>query len=132
MITKTKLISSDTDCLFASIGKSVFTSENNYDECGFTDVLKIKTISYSNRKCLLNNYTKNYTNYYPIIEKIGSNSLPPPQSRVSWGRQALWAEAPWAVHLLFRLPHGLGLTFQVCSGNLITLEWVLTAAHCFM
>jgi secreted trypsin-like serine protease len=49
------------------------------------------------------------------------------QGRIVGGKNATISTLPFAVHISFQKKNARSL----CTGSLISLEWVLSAAHCY-
>ncbi|CAG2109362.1 unnamed protein product [Medioppia subpectinata] len=98
----------------------------NARDCGIRFTPEFLNIKYD-MKCFPNNYTvKQVMDIYgPHYER--HHNLP--DSRIGYGVDSKYAEAPWAVKLV--MLKGQDLDGWYCSGVLVTTLWVLTAAHCF-
>ncbi len=99
----------------------------NRRECG----LGFKPIEYNlvfNEKCFKNNYSNKTV--WDVLGTHLHRTQDIVSNRVRHGEVAAIDEAPWAVFLRAIYDYKLGKDYR-CSGSLITLQWVLTAAHCY-
>ena len=98
----------------------------NLHDCGLQYVPTVYDITFP-EKCFNNEYNSNIVFDYRAVTRVES-----PQTRMYGGTSVELGEVPWVV--LFRDVKEWWLNWgedkYMCSGVLITLEWVLTAAHC--
>ncbi|CAG2104173.1 unnamed protein product, partial [Medioppia subpectinata] len=114
--------------LFVEIGdyKAYKDYGVNARDCGIRFTPEFLNIKYD-MKCFPNNYTvKQVMDIYGPHYESHYNL---PDSRIGYGVDSKYAEAPWAVKLV--MLKGQDLDGWYCSGSLVTTLWVLTAAHCF-
>ena len=118
-ILKTDFFDRGTDGLFASMGNysEQMKDDLNLPECGFGLVPIYFKISYE-KQC----FSRSYPNKTLIIFHKWKGGVGKVSSRIYQGREARVGDSPWTVFLDFEK--------GVCSGVLITYEWVLTSAHC--
>ena len=63
------------------------------------------------------------------IERHIMNDLNTIRSRITGGELTEYRESPWTVHIAIK--DGFFRTDHHCTGVLLTLKYILTAAHCF-
>ena len=91
----------------------------NRPECGAGIVPDICVITYST-SCFKNNYSDTIWYYFP------KDPYKTVSTRIYSGSDAGYDEAPFAVYIKY-----IRDMSGVCSGALIALDWVVTAAHCY-
>ena len=116
---------------FVSIGeypehRGEGTAQLNLIDCGLRYVPKVHNITAHNNNCYANKYNSNI-----VIDYRVPIDVPSPQQRVYLGTNVEIGEAPWVVLVYdekaWYTPWNPNF---ICAGVLITLEWVLTSAHC--
>ncbi len=91
----------------------------NLPECGFNSIPIIYEIHFPSN--CIRNQIKNKTVFGFDTNR---NTLRQNTSeRIFLGQNTKYGESPWTV--LVKISHG------VCTGVLITFQWVLTTAHCY-
>ena len=102
----------------------------NLEECGLRyKPIKIKI--YYNRKCFKSENTNKTILHFEVMDIFCSSA----DTRIVFGSDAEYHEAPWALFLKGQITSkysGIGITLTACTGVLITFQWVLTAAHCYL
>ena len=102
----------------------------NHPFCGLSEVPTLHTYEYNRKKC--------FRNKYPV-EKLydieGNNVIyeerQKTQPRIYKGIETELGEAPWAVSIAASYKNKSSNESQtICTGALITFEWVVTASHC--
>ena len=122
-----------TDCLFVSVGDYRGYEGVNGMDCGLRYKTEIHNISRSN-KCFKKATEDEELIVFPNHQTQFITKLDQISSRIYNGRDERKGESPWTVRLFFEFRRdAFGRVEEytdVCSGSLITYQWILTAAHC--
>ena len=111
---------------------------NLYD-CGLSVKPTVHNYTF-NTNCFRNKYIPK-----TLYDVEGNNLMyerleSPPQTRILFGEKATLTEAPWAIYVTNERWSNFDFRkhistwgnddYWACSGSLVTLSWVVTAAHC--